>query len=453
MTKPRALAEVLVSKNYDFVKPSMVRYALSRFLGVGILLAEGDEHRFQRKSLAPAFAFRHVKDLYPVFWRKGRESVAAIRQQLAQPPVDGHIEVNGWASRTTLDIIGLAGMGCDFNAIRDPNNKLVATYRSVFAPSGMARMLGFLGLVFPRWLIMALPVRRNADMENASRFLRQTCSDLVREKKAKLLASKRAEADGSATLASSAGDVDILSVALESGGFSEESLADQLMTFLAAGHETTSAALTWAVYMLCLHPDIQERLRSEIRANLPPLGDDLGEGEEARDITSMDIDHLPYLNAFCSEVLRLYSPVPSTLRDTAVDTTIQGHFVPRGTRILLVPWAINKSQELWGADAQEFDPERWMREGRESGGASAAKASSAPSNYAFLTFLHGPRSCIGMGFARAEFACLVAAWAGRFHFQLHDMADADPLHLEITGQVSARPKRGMHVIATPVEGW
>ncbi|CAK7235748.1 hypothetical protein SBRCBS47491_009401 [Sporothrix bragantina] len=471
ITKPKALAEVLVSKNYDFIKPGQVRNALSRILGVGILLAEGDEHRFQRKMLAPAFAFRHIKDLYPIFWRKGRESVVAMRRQIneqraaalpgAPSEESTHLEINSWASRVTLDIIGEAGLGRDFRALDNPNNKLTTTYHSMLNPTGAARTLAILGLIFPRWLVRILPFRRNTDIVHASSFLRQTCADLIQEKRAKMRAGKRAEAD---TNTPHVTDVDILSVALESGGFSDEKLADQLMTFLAAGHETTSSAMTWAIYLLCANPVVQDRLRAEIRANLPGLGDDLdldtgmngSVGDQARaarrDVASVDIDHLPYLNAVCSEVLRCYSPVPATVRESAVDTTIQGQFVPRGTRILLVPWAVNKSEELWGPDALKFDPERWLRPGDGAPG-SSAYASPSASNYSFLTFLHGPRSCIGMQFARAEFACLLAAWVGRFQFRVQNLADLDEDSLEIHGNVSARPKHGMHVYATPLDGW
>ena len=78
-TTPKALAEVLVQNSYEFVKPLQIRAGTSRILGVGILLAEGEEHRIQRKNLLPAFSFRHVKDLYPVFWSKSCELVETIQ--------------------------------------------------------------------------------------------------------------------------------------------------------------------------------------------------------------------------------------------------------------------------------------------------------------------------------------------------------------------------------------
>lgn len=449
ITSPKALAEVLVTKNYDFIKPSMMRTGLGRILGFGILLAEGDEHKFQRKHLMPAFAFRHVKDLYPIFWEKAREGVQAMTQQVlvdaakeptttAQDPektATGEptacLEVGGWASRITLDIIGVAGLGRDFGAIADPTNELFRTYNALFKPSRQARILGMLGLVLPGWFVTRIPVQRNGDVAAAARTIRNTCHELIREKQEKL---SRKELT----------DVDILSVALESGAFTEDNLVDQLMTFLAAGHETTASSMTWAIYLLCRHPEVQSRLRQEVRTKLPSI-DDAG-----ATISSLDIDHMPYLNAVCSEVLRYFSPVPMTIRDAGVDTTIQGHRVPKGTRIILGVSATNKNLELWGPDGAKFNPDRWMP---KHDGDKTAASGGASSNYALLTFLHGPRSCIGMSFARAEFACLLAAWVGKMEFELRDPEDADEDKIEIKSGVTARPAKGMHVRVKVLDGW
>lgn len=191
----------------------------------------------------------------------------------------------------------------------------------------------------------------------------------------------------------------ILSVAIESGGFTDEGLVNQLMTFLIAGHETTASALSFAICMLCKYPEIQSRLRKEVRSLLPDPR------SSTSSISSNDIDGMPYLNAVCNEVLRLYSPVPVTVRVAAQDTTLVGHFIPKGTTIFISPWATNANKDFWGKDAAEFNPDRWLGEGKASSGGTE-------SNYAFLTFLHGPRSCIGQSFAKGEFACLLAAWTG-----------------------------------------
>ncbi|KXX81914.1 Cytochrome P450 734A6 [Madurella mycetomatis] len=430
ITSPKALAEVLVTKNYDFSKPYQFRFTIGRLLGIGVLLAEGDEHKVQRRNLLPAFAFRHIKDLYPVFWDKAREGVEAMTREIlgdaskaaSEDKKTAVIEVGNWASRITLDIIGVAGLGRDFGAIANPDNELNQTYQHVFKPNRQAAILGLLQVVIPPWFLNLLPLKRNSDVEQAAKKIRATCADLIREKKQKLAQNELV-------------DVDILSVALESGGFTDENLVDQLMTFLAAGHETTASAMTWAVYLLARHPEVQERLRAEVRERLPPISS----GEDGSTVSSLDIDHMPYLNAVCNEVLRYFSPAPITLRSTVCDTSIQGHFVPKGTQIMIVPWAINKSKSMWGEDALQFNPDRWLP---KSDGDKRAASGGATSNYAFMTFLHGPRSCIGQAFAKAEFACLVASWVGRFHMELHNMEEMDEEKLEIKSTVTARPAKG-----------
>ncbi|KAI1435715.1 cytochrome P450 [Xylaria sp. CBS 124048] len=451
VTSPKALSEVLVTKAYDFQRPFIIRYSLGRILGVGVLLAEGEEHKLQRKNLMPAFAFRHVKDLYPVFWRKTREVVQAMTESIladadasasasasahsassdaAQSQKAAVIEVGNWASRVTLDIIGLAGLGYDFSAIKDENSDLNQTYRSLFSPSRQAGLIAFVDLILPPWLLKRMPRKHTKDISAALQYIRSVCRDLIQDKKLKL-----AQKGGT--------DHDILSVALESGGFSDENLVDQLMTFLAAGHETTATAMTWAIYMLSRFPEVQERLRQEVREKLPPIDSDI-------DVSSLDIDHMPYLNAVCNEILRYYSPVPLTSREAARDTEILGQKIPKGVRMILAPWATNFDKSLWGPDAHEFNPDRWMPTGSDDNRAASGGASS---NYALLTFLHGPRSCIGQAFAKAEFACILAGWAGRFAFELHNKEEMDEKNVEIKAGITCRPNRGMYVRATVVDGW
>ncbi|ETS87699.1 hypothetical protein PFICI_01527 [Pestalotiopsis fici W106-1] len=443
----KALAEVLVHRNYDFNKPPELKTFLGRILGVGVLVAEGDEHKRQRRNLLPAFAFRHIKDLYPVFWRIGRSGVQAMTESiladaknknistdaeeaLANRENTAVIEVGNWASRATLDIIGVAGMGRDFNSIRDPNNEINERYRTVFQPSKQAQILNLLSLFLPAFVIKNLPVKRNNDIESAAKIIKSVCRDLVVEKKEKLARKELT-------------DVDILSVAIESGGFSDEDLVNQLMTFLAAGHETTAAAMTWAVYMLSRYPEMQKRLREEVREHLPSADVD-------QDVDSLQIDRLPYLNAVCNEVLRYYPPVPLTVRQTVRDTSILGHHIPKGVRVILPPAAINLDKEQWGPDAGEFNPDRWIPKDETD---KSAASGGATSNYAYMTFLHGPRSCIGSSFAKAEFACLLAQWVGRFEFELYNKEEFDESKVLIKGGITARPAKGMYVYAKVVDGW
>jgi cytochrome P450 len=443
LTTPKALSEVLTSKSYTFVKPYQAVLGLKRVLGVGVLLAEGDEHRFQRKHLMPAFSFRHVKELFPVFWKKSAECVRKmteeINESLGHLPNDKRIanmsvlkvdsdeavmEVSNFASRATLDIIGVTGMGKDFGAIQDPKTPLAEVYRQITSPSRDQLIIALASLFLHPWIADKLPLQRNLEIFNGVKVIRNVALELIQEKKAKLA---KGQLD----------DLDIISTALESGAFSDENLVDQLMTFLAAGHETTATAMSWAIYMICLHPEKQARLREEIRQHLP--SPDVADAN----VTAADIEGLPYLTAFCSEVLRYYPPVPLTTREASEDTTICGQHVPKGTQIFIVPLATNRDTKLWGDDADVFDPERWL--GNANGG--------AVSNYALETFIHGPRSCIGERFARGEFAALLASWVGRFEFQLLDPSLKDEKKMSVKGGVTARPEKGMWVKAKIVPGW
>ena len=227
--------------------------------------------------------------------------------------------------------------------------------------------------------------------------------------------------------------MDILSQIIKSDVFSNPEIVDQILTMLAAGHETTSSALTWVAYLLSTHPEAQRRLREEIRGNISSLDDE---------IDHQLIDSLPYLNAVCNETLRLYPTVPITVRAAIRDTMIGDVPVAKGTTLLLCPWAINRSRQFWGDDAEQFLPDRWMQKG-------TGKTGGARTNYANITFLHGSRSCVGRDFAQGELKCLVAALIGRYQLEL-DM----PEHRVFpAGVITTKPKNGMYLKLTTIDGW
>lgn len=408
-----------------------IREFLAAVIGWALLTVEGDEHKVQRRKMLPAFSFRHVKDLYPIFWTKSREVVQALTAQCDSKGF-AEIDIDSWTARCTLDIIGLAACGVDFGAIADENSPLAADYRYLQPGPGDIVLMG-LGMFLPASIIKKLPVPRLQNAVKASIRVRDECRKMIREKAQKLADKQDA-------------GVDILTVALTANVFTEDVLVDQMMTFLSAGHDTTAASLMWSIYYMAKYPHMQERLRKEIRENLPSANSDAP-------VTSNDIDKLPYLNAVCSEVLRTNSPVAQTIRVVNSDCTIQDQFVPKDTLLILVPWATNTDPKLWGDDAAEFKPERWLTP--EQGGTSVNNAASggATSNYAFMTFLHGPRSCIGGAFAKSELVCLVAAWIGRFSFELQDKSLLDEKNLHVNPSVVAKPEGGLVMRMRALEGW
>ncbi|KAL4922307.1 cytochrome P450 [Aspergillus aurantiobrunneus] len=432
VTTPKALSELLVQNAYKYPKPELMRRSLARIAGEhGILLVEGLEHKRHRKNLMPAFSYRHIKDLYPTFWSKSVEMVKCIETvlQARESANDNTVEVRPWANRATLDIIGLAGMDRDFGSLADPNNELAAQYHQVLKdPPLWLKLLFATGFVLGNvGIIQALPVERNREIAEGRRYVRQVAQQLISEKRERI---KRNPDESERRK-------DILSVALNSGSFTDVELTDQMMTFLAAGHETTSTALQWSVYALCKNPEVQTRLREEIRSNLPPISLDNPEP-----ITAATLDSLSYLHAFCNEVIRFHPSVPITFRTTTHASTLAGISIPKGIQLAISPEVVNHHPDLWGLDADKFNPERWLGPGR-------ANTGGANSNYALMTFLHGPRSCIGQGFAKAELACLVAATVGRFHLELKD----PNAKLKFKRSATVSPSDGVLAKFTPLAGW
>ncbi|KAH8655041.1 putative P450 monooxygenase [Tricladium varicosporioides] len=423
-TSPDALADILVHKNYDFEKPSELRLFLRRILGDGLILTEGDEHKFQRKHITPAFSFRHIKELVPIFWSKSAALCEGITTEMGEN--SGIVEVNHWANKVTLDIIGVAGLGRDFRALTNADDPLVKNYEEILEPTKEKLAFFVCNMLFGRRLISMLPWKLNERLNETTVALKDFCHQLVRDKK--VLIEKHGEEQ-----------LDILSLLIKSNCFSNEVMVDQLLTFIAAGHETTSSTFTWATYLLAKHPEIQTRLHEEVRSHLPSPSS----STPNPDISSL-LESLPYLHAVCHETIRLYPAVPVTIRISVNDSVICGVPLPKGTRIQLSPWAINRSPKIWGPTAEDFNPDRWI-----DADGSSNNTGGVTSNYCNLTFLHGPRSCIGEKFAKSELKALVAVFCGTFKMEM-----ADPNEIATpAGVITTKPQNGMTLRLKKIEGW
>ena len=381
--------------------------------------------KIQRKKLGPAFAPRHIKDLYPIYWRKTDELIAALAREAEGSKTQSISPVNFsiWAARAALDIISVATFGGDFGTIRNPNTELSKAYGRLFAPKDERDIRSTLAIFLPRKMLQMMPLQRNENIRASNAAIRDFCRQSIRREKEKL-----AKPEGIQS-------VNIISVALRSQEFDEDGLVDQLMTFLVAGHETTSHSLSWAVYHLCKHPRMQSRLRSELQGHVPSSGTGVT-------FDSVDVDALPYLQAVCNETLRLTPVIPMTYRQAAETTSILGHVIPARTVLVVSPYAINRSQDHWGEDANVFNPERWLD-------ATETTERSSKSNYGFSTFLHGPRACIGQGFARAEMAVLLAGIIANFDVGLHGQESEEVFRF---GLITLKPVGGLKVTLRKRDG-
>jgi len=178
--------------------------------------------------------------------------------------------------------------------------------------------------------------------------------------------------------------------------FTDTQLRDHVLTFLFAGHETTSTAITWTLYELTKHPEIQKKLHEEVD-NV--LGD--------KPVNSFDqVEQLKYLNMVMKESLRYYPPVPMVMRNVANDDILLNYKIPKNLMVVISPYAIHHNPKYYD-NPETFNPENFSEEKIKN-----------RHPYAFIPFLTGERNCIGMKFAMLEFKVIMAMLFQKFEFSL-----------------------------------
>jgi cytochrome P450 len=414
-----ALRQMTVKNPYNYPKPVGARKWMTRILGEGILLAEGNAHVHQRKALTPGFSIGSIRTLAPIFWRKAFLMAKLWDQEITHSKTNTEsFEVLEWLNRATLDIISEAGFGTDINSLENPETPLREAYRKVFVFDSVTRVMHGLQTLFP--ITKYLPAKMNRDMEASRKIILSSATTIIKEKQA---SANPAEKDILALLVR---DNLKLQAAGETG-LSFETMRDQVMTFLGAGHDTTATGVTWTLLLLSKHPKVQARLREEIRTHFPFFFDSAT--RETVDITKVDPDHLPYLDNVCRESLRYIPPIPMTVRELIEDDQLGEYTVPKGTTVLVYSNAINRLPAYWGPTADVFDPDRW---------------DNLPESYttnAFMTFLQGPRGCIGRKFAETEMKILLCVLLSQFSF-VRDESVQDPEELKMWRLV-LRPRDGV----------
>ncbi|KAJ8229359.1 hypothetical protein LV156_007261 [Aspergillus fumigatus] len=381
VTSPPAIRDMLTVNAFDFTHQDLVKIAIRRFTGSNLGFLSNDEFK----------AFPHVRKLTSIFWAKAQEMVRCMSNELRADSF-ARIDFREYMSRATLNNIGLAGMGHDFQTLKQPDTDLRSHHRKlILDPTRVFSWVGLLSRYFDMRLLMRVPLKKLIEISQSAKYLRELTTAVIQGRREQLVVAENNRGK------------DIITVALAGGVFDEHHLVDHVMTFLTAGHESTATAFEWTMYELGRRPEMQSRLRDELRAT---IGTDL-----AAVNFGLRVQNLPYLNAFCSEVLRCYPFSPIIVKVAQKETMLIGQRIPKGTVVLYSAEVSNHDKTLWGPDADKFDPERWM-------GAKKAKSGGASSNYTMLTFGAGPRNCIGANFARATLECLVAAVLSTFEIEL-----------------------------------
>jgi cytochrome P450 len=395
---PDAIERVLLTNAANYQKPRIIKKLLLPMLGRGLLTADGELWRSQRKVVAPSFAPGAVARL------AGTMADAAERQ-MADWPVSGRIDIAHEATETTMRIIADALFSGDARLTTPEASRHIT---AALEAAGAARLSAVFGLT-------PLPITRSVRVgQRGRRYLRETLTSIVRERGA----DGRAGGGGGDFLGGMIRDLN----ARFPAGEATLLAIDNAATFYLAGHETTANALAWAVYLLAGDPKVQDRARDEALAAIA--------GESAT-----LADRLPYLRQVLDETLRLYPPAPRFDREAVAADMLHGEPVGAGDLVSIWPWLIHRHRQLW-EDADAFDPERFAP-GREA----------SRHRFQYIPFGAGPRTCVGARFAIVEALVILAHWLSSRRFALA------PRHVvELSGSVTLRPKGGLPVMVTPLAG-
>ncbi|EIW81781.1 cytochrome P450 [Coniophora puteana RWD-64-598 SS2] len=402
----RAIAHFFAMDNTVYIKTAQSRSVLRNLAGEGILWAEGDVHRRQRKVLSPAFTNAAIRSLNPIFYDcayKCKDTWDTLTKN-----GEALIEVQDWMNNISIDAIGLAGFSHDFNTLGGDRAGAVDAFDATGAnaPASFTNMLPLLLLVFP-WLDkLPSPNKKRMNQFN----------DALNDLSERVWKKLKDEGAGDVSEKSIVGRLLRAESSDTSLQLSKHEVIDEIKVMIIAGYITTSTSLTWALIELAKNPDAQARLRTEITQF----------SDEDPSYEDLVGDKLPYLDAVTHETLRLHPSVPELTRVAAVDdiiplsapvTDASGRTVDRisiakGTLVGCPITAVNRSPAFWGADALEFRPGRWI-EGVEKG-----SAKDLTGHRHLLTFASGPRTCIGKGFAIAEFKTVLAVLVRNFTFDI-----------------------------------
>ncbi|KAJ7364065.1 cytochrome P450 [Mycena albidolilacea] len=426
---PKSLHQLLVKDQDIFEEPPYLTCGARVSLGEGILSALGEQHKKQRKMLNPVFSAAHLRQMVPIFFGVGKRLRGALESRVQNGPKE--LDMLLWMTRTALELVGQAGLGYSFDPldtdesppyIQSVKQMQVATHKIVPAAKYILPWAMTIGSPkFRRFIVGIVPWKNLHDARDILDTLYSTAVDIYNSKKAAL------EAGDEAVSAQIAKGKDIISILMKDNSnassterLSEDEIIGQLNTLIVAATDTTSSALSRTLHVLAQYPDVQEKLRQEIRSAQ----------QEGADVSYDQLNSMVYLDAICRETLRLYPPASFIARTARKDvalttstpvTTVDGSTiteipVPAGTEIFISILASNRNPAVWGPDCLEWKPKRWLSPLPQS--VADAHLPGIYSN--LMSFSGGGRACIGFKFSQLEMKVVLCLLVERFKFSLSD---------------------------------
>jgi cytochrome P450 len=394
VSDPALIRYLLVENVANYRKDDLQRRVLAPGLGEGLLSAEGDEWRLQRRTLAPIFSARTVRGFESAMNAAGARLARRLRRR------DGaRVDVALEMTRATLDVLERTIFTQGLPGDPDALGRAITRFLEAVGPIDPLDVFGVPEFVPRIGRLRARP---------AGRFFAEVVDELITRRRA-LMEAGDAPQD-LLTLLIAAQDPET------GNGLSDLAVRANIVTFIAAGHETTANALTWALYCLSQDEAAQERVEAEV------------DRAEEGDFT---LGALPFTRAVVEEGMRLFPPVPFLSRQATRDDRFGRIKVPRGSLVLIAPWVLHRHHLLWD-DPEAFVPERFLPENRDR-----------IARFTYLPFGAGQRVCIGQSFSVQEATILLAHVLRAVRFRLPaDHPPVTPLH-----RVTLRPEHGLRMDA------
>ena len=385
---PDLIGQVLTRDNAIWHKSPVYKHTLKEYLGDGLLIADGDFWRKQRKLMQPAF---HVNRINAY-----AETMVDYAYRMLEDWHAGQVrDIADDMMQVTLYVVGKTLFDAD---LREASDNVAEALEYMLADITQ-QSLSVIRL--PDWI----PTR--------SKYRRQQTIETLNQVVLPLIEARRASGEDTGDLLS------MLLLAQDEDGnsMSNQEVRNEALTLVLAGHETTANTLTWTVHLLSLYPKIAKALQAEVDS---VIGN--------RRPTLADLKQLPVTEAVIKESMRIYPPVWSVARQARQQTTLSGYTIPKYATAVIPIWSLHHDERCY-PDAWTFDPDRWLDE----------RAETVP-RYAYLPFGGGPRICIGNSFAMMEAQLILASIVQRFsleHIEGHQVVP-EPL-------VTLRPKYGMRM--------
>jgi cytochrome P450 len=390
---PALVRLVLNQRPADFPKSRRIREGLTPLLGNSVFVTNGAVWERQRRIIDPAFEGGRLRDTFP--------AILAAAQAASIRIPEGEVEVEAEMSHAAADVIFRTLFSIPIE--NEVAARVFALFRTHQRSQPILNLAAFVPLPFwfPR-------LHRRATVATAQE-IRLLIGGLV---------SARAEAIGAGTAPDDlASKIMTTPDPLDGRTFEPDEMIDQVAIFFLAGHETSASALSWALLMLALAPEVQDRVAAEV-ADAGPL-----------DFAALS--KLRYTRDVFREVLRLYPPVPMMVREATRPEDFRGRSVLPGAQVVLSPWHLHRHERLWD-DPDTFDPDRWQR-----------PCARDTARDAYMPFSAGPRVCPGAGFAMIEGVAMLAALVGRLHF----VPAAGPLPIP-QAQLTVRSRDGIRLLVS-----